>query len=228
MKWKRGSLAGWPSQSQTEEETMRKPRLTNKPQKMQGSFIGCLLLAGCGNLSGLGGSEHYGCKAPVGVQCESVSGNYYNSVRGTSRLPAVESGPGTLKPAGLNKVALTGYGTPASGGTDELSGYAPIPLRSPPRVLRLWVKAWEDADHDLVDQSYVYVRIDQGKWQLDHVQRQVREAYAPLRPPAKDAAVSAQAPTGAVPGLPGNSSLGTASPLPSLESAASGSAIGAR
>ena len=59
-------------------------------------------------------------------------------------------------------------------------------------MLRLWFKPWEDADHDLYDQGYVYVQIDSGQWLIDHMQRQIRDAYAPLRPPPKSAASVSQ------------------------------------
>ena len=69
-----------------------------------------------------------------------------------------------------------------------MSSVSPTPLRSSARILRLWFKPWEDADRDLYDQGYVYVQIDNGQWLVDHAQRQIRDAYAPLRPPPKGAA----------------------------------------
>ncbi|WP_377705317.1 TraV family lipoprotein [Pseudoduganella sp. UC29_71] len=135
------------------------------------ALLSPLALAGCGNLSGLDGSPKLSCKAPEGVHCASVSANYHSrsvsSVDGASRheaalaRPLATEAPQTAAPPGLD----------------------PVALRSPVRVLRLWIKAWEDSDRDLVDQSYVYVRIDDGQWQLAHAQRAAREAYAPLRPP---------------------------------------------
>jgi len=164
------------------------------PAKACCGAVLCLLMVGCGNMSGLGGSEQYGCKAPAGVQCQSVSGNYYNSVRGTTRLPAAGEGAQAVPSAPLTKASLDRRANlPIDHATVGGAGYEPQPLRSSPRILRLWIKPWEDADHDLVDQSYEYVRVDQGKWMLDQVQRQVREAYAPLRAPTKEAAVAASA-----------------------------------
>lgn len=64
------------------------------------------------------------------------------------------------------------------------TGDAPaLALRSQARVLRLWTKPWEDADGDLWDQGYVYVQVDTGRWQIDHVRQRIRDQYAPLRPP---------------------------------------------
>ena len=48
-----------------------------------------VLVAGCGNLSGLGGTSRYACQAPAGVQCQSVSGTYHNGVHGSQRNPTV-------------------------------------------------------------------------------------------------------------------------------------------
>jgi len=173
---------------------MRRQCLESSAKASFGAVLS-LLMVGCGNMSGLGGSEQYGCKAPAGVQCQSVSGNYYNSVRGTTRLPAVGTGAQLVPSAPLIKASLGRRENLPIDHATVGAGYEPQPLRSSPRILRLWIKPWEDADHDLIDQSYVYVRVDQGKWMLDHVQRQVREAYAPLRAPTKEAGAAASAPS---------------------------------
>lgn len=194
--------------------------------------IGGLLAGGCGNMSGLGGSAQYACKAPAGVQCQSVSGNYFNSVRNTKRLPTADKSSARLPSTALTKASIDAANTMAALGGADGPGYAPLPLRSPPRILRLWIKAWEDADHDLVDQSYVYVRVDQGKWKLDHVQREIREAYAPLRPPAKETVATAPLSTpvaaGPIAGAPAASGTVNGTPLQGLDTPVSGDVIGAR
>ena len=146
----------------------------------------CLLLplGACMNMSGLGGDSKYACKAPEGVACESVAGTYANALhhnlpsqraRRTSAVRQEESGERAPQ-------ATTRAASPATAG-DAGPGVAPSPLRSQARVLRLWIKPWEDADGDLYDQGYVYVQVDNGQWLIDHVQRQIRDAYAPLKPP---------------------------------------------
>jgi conjugal transfer pilus assembly protein TraV len=57
------------------------------------------------------------------------------------------------------------------------------PLRSPARVLRLWIKPWEDSDGDLHSPGYVYVPVDVGRWLIDRVPRAERDAYIPIRAP---------------------------------------------
>lgn len=149
-----------------------------------------LLLAGCTSMSGLSASSSYACKAPEGVACDSVSGTYANALQNNlpsqRRQASKDSGPSTARSDEAASVA------PAAGS----AGLPPTPLtlRSAPRVIRLWIKPWEDADHDLYDQSYVYVQVDGGRWQIGHVQRQIRDAYAPLKAPPRTAQAQEQAP----------------------------------
>lgn len=156
-----------------------------------GIVLLALLQAGCSSLSGLSGSSSYACKAPEGVACDSVSGTYANAVK--NNLPSqqgrgIEWAPPTRDrqtPATQGAASTRAASTPAP----ATLGLPPTPvtLRSAPRVLRLWFKPWEDADNDLYDQGYVYVQVDPGRWQVEHVQRQVRESYAPLKPPPRAA-----------------------------------------
>ena len=44
-----------------------------------------------------------------------------------------------------------------------------------------------------MDQLYVYVPVDNGRWLVDHTQRQIRDAYAPIKAPR-----TVQAPDGDV------------------------------
>jgi conjugal transfer pilus assembly protein TraV len=185
-----------------------------------------VLLAGCANITGLDASSEYACQAPLGVQCESVSGTYANALRNS--LPAQRpqrapsAAPAAATPATTAKAAATRATSAAArapGGVDATPAVQPI--RSQPRLLRLWIKPWEDADRDLHDQGYVYVQVDSGRWLVDHAQRQVRDAYAPVRPPRRPAAAApadeptAQRPQAAgVPAAEALRSLQAARPYP--------------
>lgn len=158
-------------------------------------FLACLLLSlsGCMNLSGLGGSSDYACKAPDGVTCTSVSGTYANAVQDnlpaqvakrrmaakSNGEPSTNPAPGAPQPRLAPALASAKATVPPVAQSPSLA----LPLRSSARILRLWFKPWEDADRDLYDQGYVYVQIDAGQWLIDHAQRQIRDDYAPIRPP---------------------------------------------
>ncbi len=159
-------------------------------------------ITGCANMSGIGGSSTYGCKAPDGVKCESVSGNYYNAIQNnlpsqrqrSQRLQGNETAPSAFpsKAKGVtsNAIKSVSLGSTKPIGEEVESGtLMPEPLRSQARVLRLWYKPWEDADADLYSQGYVYVQVNSGRWLIEHTQREIRKAYASIKTP-RSAAVS--------------------------------------
>ena len=160
----------------------------------------CVSLTACSSISGLDGTSSYSCKAPPGVKCDSVSGTYYNALQNNlpsqrKSLPQAPSGvPNSAAPAGQDATVSTSIGStvpPRVGG-----GNQPALLRAAPRVMRLWIKPWEDSDRDLNGESTVYVRIDDGRWLVDHIQRQAREPFAPIRPANVTRAAQAKSETG--------------------------------
>lgn len=173
-----------------------------------------LALAACSGMSGLGGDSNYACKAPAGVACDSVSGTYANAMRnnlpGQRRMAAAQVAAGQDPDRSRTATPPPAHGTDSRASSIAAAAPPPVgtPLRSQARVLRLWIKPWEDADGDLFDQGYVYVQIDPGRWQLDYVQRRIRDTYAPLRPPAnlpaddRGAAETQQRPSASGNGLP--------------------------
>ena len=146
------------------------------------------LTYGCASLSGLDGTSSYGCKAPDGIKCDSVSGTYYNAMQ--NNLPAQRRSSSSewsrttssaSAPPGIAQRVRTASTAPSLPPGDR-AAYDATPLRASPRVLRLWIKPWEDTDRDLNGESLVYVQIDNGRWLVEHVQRQAREPFAPVRP----------------------------------------------
>ena len=151
-----------------------------------------LPLAACMSMSGLGGDSKYACKAPDGVACDSVSGTYANALH--NNLPSQQAQRSARRQKEASEESPSNkVGRAISSATANVSGMAvtPSPLRTQARILRLWIKPWEDADGDLYDQGYVYVQVDNGQWQIDHVQRQIRDLYAPLKLPPKPATEAA-------------------------------------
>ncbi len=126
----------------------------------------CLLLplGACTSLSGLGGDSKYACKAPDGVACDSVSGTYANAIHNNlpsqraQRSVTVQKEVSAEIPPKASERAASSVASSDSGTVVMTS-----PLRSQARVLRLWIKPWEDADGDLYDQGYIYVQVDNGQ-----------------------------------------------------------------
>lgn len=144
-----------------------------------------ILLASCGNITGLSGSSSYSCSAPKGVTCQSVSGTYHNAMN--HRLPsqnAAQQNPTDHPSPSTVRTLPAEENRPLAQQPSLLSA----PLRTSARVLRLWFKPWIDSDKDMYDQGYIYVQIDSGRWLIDSAQQQIRNPFAPIRPPIHSAA----------------------------------------
>lgn len=129
-----------------------------------------LALAGCaGTMSGLDGQGKFSCKAPDGISCASLSGVYANAVQ--NNLPGQR--PHT-------EAAKRESAAPKIAHQALISGE---PIRSAQKVRRVWLAPWEDDEEVLHDQSYFYLVVDPGRWQVEHSRRMASEGYRPVVPP---------------------------------------------
>jgi conjugal transfer pilus assembly protein TraV len=165
------------------------------------------LLAGC-SASGLDAKSSFACKAPDGVTCMSVSGVYETSRH--NALPGQQ--PGTPNPAlKVDPPASAPHPTAPNPSIDgvPIGRRAPLtsgtPLRSAPRVLRIWLAPYEDSEGDLRDQTHIYVTVDRGAWQIEHTRRAIQDRFAPIRAVVPAAPSPAQ--TGATRGGEADSAL---------------------
>lgn len=149
--------------------------------------LGCAVLSGCMSMTGLTENAKFACKAPAGTTCTSVSGVYAN----------IGNSPGSGLPARQPYASAE-----AVGGSAPLAGAAvfPIlaqgmPIRSQPRMLRLWMAPWRDEDDTLHDQTYLYVMVDPGKWLVERSRdATVQKTMTRLRPLGGQRAASSPAP----------------------------------
>ena len=148
----------------------------------------CLLLplGACMNMSGLGGGSSYACKArkaSPATRCRVPTPT-------RPQQPAQPAGQTVGRPAKghPSEAARTDAARPSSSVAtgDAAHRHAQSLASQAPPCCFLWIKPWEDADGDLYDQG-VYVQVDNGQWQIAHVRRQIRDAYAPLKAPPKSA-----------------------------------------
>ncbi len=138
------------------------------------------VLSGCaGFFTGYDADNQFKCKAPPGVQCQSISGVYANAQGG---------GSGTGPAAPQQGRSTTGSATgalPMPAARNMGAGQPPTysgAIRSEPTTIRTWVMSYKDTDGDIVDQTYVYMALDSGHWMIEHAQQLVRDSYAPARP----------------------------------------------
>jgi conjugal transfer pilus assembly protein TraV len=161
------------------------------------------LLSGCAStLDGLGGRDRYGCGLPEGATCAPVSAVHATSLRAGTPAPGLPAGA----PAVSGALGVTDRPPLANTDTGEIT---PASLRAAPRVLRLWVAPWEDADGDLHESTLVHVVVDHGRWLIERIHPATQRSANPVRPP--------------MPRAPG-SGPGSASPAPGPATPAAASA----
>lgn len=111
-----------------------------------------------GALSGC--AVKYGCPAPDGVTCKPIS-EVYSSDGGRGPGAGGRERPGLeTRDSGSAEENLL----PVPGPRPPAPDSAAVPLRSAPKVLRVWVAPWIDEEGDLHQEGNLYVVVDHGAW----------------------------------------------------------------
>ncbi len=147
--------------------------------------LGCVLasLSGCGSLSGMGGTSEFSCSAPDGVSCESVSGVYTNALAGTLPSQQPKKRPEGDSEDSSEKTTPPQYieaQQPTISPKDMAAMDSGMPIRQPPRILRVWVAPWEDESGDLHDQKYFYTVVNTGTWLIEANKSAIQERFRPV------------------------------------------------
>lgn len=131
-------------------------------------------LAGCAL-----GSSKYSCKGrPGSPLCESVTEVYEKTHTREALVQLEREKPKEPPPLPAPAPAL------APRPTIPLAD--PLPIRTPAKVMRIWIAPWEDEDGDLVASGYVYAEIEPRRWQIGIEGKNVSDAKVlePLNPRA--------------------------------------------
>lgn len=161
-------------------------------------------------LSGLDATNKFTCAAPDGVSCMATSGVYANAQVGNlpgmkvdptkshfqDGSVAPSATPSATAPVPSGSQPNVEYTTPSPLPTAQAAApqnlfraspawmNAPTtgtPLRSPERILRVWIRPFEDADGDLHDQRYIYVTVNRGVWSIDAANDAIKSQYRTVR-----------------------------------------------
>jgi conjugal transfer pilus assembly protein TraV len=156
-------------------------RASSRLVKVLAAAVFSIVASGCTNMSGLGGSSEFQCKAPEGIPCQSVSGVYANDM--ADNLPSIRVHQART-PNGENSNTSDQVAIAHAPGLVGSTTAAPAlgAIRSEPTVIRIWMAPWEDADGDLNEESRVYLQIDNGRWLIEHNRDRIRAEFAPATP----------------------------------------------
>lgn len=163
--------------------------------------VGFSSLTGCASLTGFDAGSEFACNAPVGVSCASVSGVYANAKAGN--LPSQKVGEEKFRymtrdgknveqgdwAKDVGEFDLLASSTDKNGGGESatpkfsvqapskrITGEAPAtdtPVYTQAKVMRVWFAPWEDGENMLHDQSYVYMTVQKGRWDIEHISKEM-------------------------------------------------------
>jgi conjugal transfer pilus assembly protein TraV len=120
---------------------------------IQSASLGVILIL----LSSCGG--HLSCKNSVGgVTCESLTTAYEHRYD--------TPGPGEGTDEAKEKEVHHEQNGPSTEIVKRLALDNSVPLRIPPKIIRIWIAPWEDADGDLHQPGYIFSEINdrRGRW----------------------------------------------------------------
>ena len=145
-----------------------------------------LLLSACSGLQT--GSSAYGCSGmPEGVRCQSAREVYTLTSEEASGL-ALDTPEQWVRPL---TSSVAGQGAhPELPPLDQS-----LPLRTPARVLRIWIAPWEDNQGDLNHPGYLFTEIEPRRWSVGmSAPDTVDPVLRPLQPPGPVDASNTTAP----------------------------------
>jgi len=111
-------------------------------------FPPLIAMVAMGALSGCASAPKYACGVPNGVGCKSVSEVYAGAKSQAGATPQA----GVIRADGKRTVVAT-----------VKPGEAVL---TTPRYVRMWVNRWEDVRGDMHDETFVYMRLDNGSWTM--------------------------------------------------------------
>lgn len=135
------------------------------------SLLSLVMLQGC--------ATSYGCKGhPNDPICKSAVESY-KATEGSKTLNPTTS----KEEAHSGPLASAPSGQKTSGGLTEIAPRIedPTAIRSAPKVMRIWIAPWEDADGDLQAPSYVFTELQPRRWVIGRPQEVSRPLLKPLQ-----------------------------------------------
>lgn len=157
----------------------------NNINKVMG-LAALLTLSGCASLGV--GEPDFGCKGrPDGVRCISSSEAYEQSNH-TDKLRSVNPETGEVIPGGLDEDGMQGTNVmpkQAIVSSDSLKVVPlpakPYPVRTPSKVIRVWIAPWVDKKDNLHAGGYLFSEIEKRTWTLGELNANSNARLRPLK-----------------------------------------------
>lgn len=137
-----------------------------------------LVLGACEGLTGFAGE--YSCPGkPGGVACMSAR-DVYAATNDRDALVSLDGEQGDVTAGDVQTAAVQSPPQAAFSAPSPLLDDGRIPLRTPARVMRIWVASFEDSHGDLHMPGLVFTEIQPRRWQVGQPHEAQRHTFQPL------------------------------------------------
>jgi conjugal transfer pilus assembly protein TraV len=122
-----------------------------------------IVLSGCASL----GASDYSCKGRPGKPlCRSTTEVYARTHKSDQLVKLDRQKGEALEGEEMESSAPAPIPNPVSSPAPQIPVEDPLPIRTPARVMRIWIAPWEDEEGDLIASGYVYTEIEPRRWQV--------------------------------------------------------------
>lgn len=142
------------------------------------TLLAPVLFSGCA-------SPRYACGVPDGIGCKPLSEVHRMAKDGSLKMRAApnnrdepETKNSTRARSDVEKLAgrdhsntqdesSTAQLLPQQPATEVVTVTPGTPILIPPKTMRVWVARWPDEDGTLHDETYLYLKLDSGRWLVE-------------------------------------------------------------
>ena len=134
-------------------------------------------------------STQYGCKGlPEDPACMSAVEAYQITDKANSRVRPNDALAPVMGKPGSSTSSAQGSASTLAGTDNRRTNSAPVPkiddptpIRTPSKVMRIWVAPWEDSDGDLNVSGYLFTELEPRRWMVGKAAPSVATSLKPLQ-----------------------------------------------
>ena len=132
--------------------------------------LAVVTLSGCSSMFAIG-NDDFGCKGmPDGMMCQSARDVYHQTNNGNVPLPMHPKKENSTEESHQEATVTNVSNNQGRAYIAPTLDEGPTPIRTPAKIMRIWVAPWQSKDGDLNVPGYVYTEIEHRRWVIGNDQ----------------------------------------------------------
>lgn len=133
------------------------------------AVLALVVLTGC--------ASNYNCKGlPKGVTCMSAREVY----EATDYAESISQDATEVRKGQAAYVAGVSGATAPNEAVQQFHADGPVPIRTPEKLMRIWVGPWEDSEGSLHMPTVIYTEIEKRRWTIGEMLTNPQASLSPL------------------------------------------------